>query len=155
MGSSRQIRWSPALLRGAAVALAITLGACSSSGGDRAEAPAPRATVNIADYITYSQHFLALQKAALSANYAEFAEHLKLADAQAVIQRLKASFSGRPFDVYTRKTDTSDTTHRRVIELRGTRSRLYLLVRLDRVNGGWKVSRYDFGRDRDAILARL
>ena len=155
MGSSRQFRLSSVLVRGAVVFLAIGLGACSSSDGERARAPTPRATVNIADYITYSQHFLALQKAGLNGDYAGFAQHLKPADPQSVIQRLNVSFNGRPFDVYTRKTSTSDTTHRRVIELRGMRGRLYLLVRLDRVSGGWKVSDYTIGRDGNAILARL
>ena len=107
------------------------------------------------DFPTYTDHFAALQQAALRGNYQDFARHLKANDAQGLVGQLNASFSGQPFDIYTAKSRTSATDHRRIVELRGTAGRLYLFLVLDKVVGGWTMASYDIDRNRNAIITRL
>ncbi len=155
MRSNCKSRWSATF---PAVALAMLVAAVTACAGP---APRPAATQAGApsaaapDFPTYGAHFLALQRAGLSGDYTAFAGHLKSDDPQTLIGQLEASFRGAPFDVYTQKANTGATTHRRLIELRGPRGRLYLAIRLDRVSGGWKVTGHTIGRNRNAIEARL
>lgn len=121
-----------------------------TDAGAKAAAPTVRA-----DYATYTDHFVALQSAALKGDYPGFAGHLKSANPQTVVTLLQSNFAGRPFDVYTAQARTSATDHRRVVELRGTGGRLYLFLVLDKVTGGWKVTSYEIDRNRNAIVTRL
>lgn len=111
--------------------------------------------VEPADYTTETNHFQSLQRAALGGDYLAFAEHLKAQDAQVVVAQLQQSFGGRPFDVYTAKSQTNATVHKRVVELRGTGARLYLFLELEKVPGGWNVGTYQIERDRRRIVTRL
>jgi len=151
----RPINWTLAFARSAAVVLISLTGACSGPGEELPSVPVPTLAQGAPDYATYSQHFLALQDAGLKADYNAFAGHLDPADLATVVRRLDVSFGGQPFDVFTQKTDNSATTHRRLIELRGQRGRLYLAVRLERVSGGWKFAGYTIGRDRHTVMAQL
>ena len=72
-----------------------------------------------------------------------------------LVGQLNASFSGQPFDIYTAKSRTSATDHRRIVELRGTAGRLYLFLVLDKVVGGWTMASYDIDRNRNAIITRF
>ena len=138
-----------------AVPVLCLVAACAGAPGANSPAATQQAAAPAPDYLTASDHFAALQSAGLSASYAEFARHLKAADAKTVTDALQRSFRGGPFDVYTRKSAETDGAYRRVVELRSTSGRLYLYVTLDRVSGGWTVSGYELDRRRDAVLARL
>lgn len=122
---------------------------------DGATAARQTAPVVNADYTTFTDHFAALQRAGLGADYAGFAGHLKDAAPQTLIADLQANFAGAPFDLYTQKSKTSATQHRRVLELRGPRGRLYMFLELDKVTGGWNVAKCSIDRDRNTIVARL
>lgn len=140
------------------VVAALALGCLAVLAGcmDVAQDAAPKAeAAPKPDYPTDTGHFSALQTAGLSGDYAGFAGHLKSADPAAVTAQLQRSFGGRPFDVYTRKSDVTDATHQRLVELRNATGRLYLYLRLDRVTGGWKVATYELGRDEGSISAKL
>jgi hypothetical protein len=140
---------------GVLVAMALGLSACAGGGGsDRIEV-ASHPQLPPADYLTQSDQFASLQEAALSADYAAFAQHLHAGDPQAVVAQLQDAFAGAPFDLYTLDAETGRNGHRRVAELRGPSGRLYLYLELDRAEGGWNVERYELGRDRDSALARL
>jgi hypothetical protein len=146
------------MYRPLAAALALgclpLLAGCMDGGSDAGAAPKAEAAPK-PDYATHTGHFAELQKAGLTGDYAAFARHLKPADPAAVTSQLQRSFGGRPFDVYTRKSDVSDAAHRRLVELRSATGRLYLYLRLDRVTGGWKVATYELGRDESSISAKL
>lgn len=133
------------------------LAACAQpgAGGGTGTAAAPaKPAVPAAAYRTQSQHFSAMQRAALAADYKSFARHLNPADEAAIVQKLTENFRGKPFDVYTRKTRTSAADHRRGMELRGQNGRLYLLVTLAKAGKGWNIGSYTLERQR-AILTRL
>ena len=142
-------RFRPFLAMGLALSL---LGACmqggSGEGASAGAAPKP-------DYVTYSDHFVQLQKAGLTGNYDAFVGLLKPADPAPVVAELRRSFRGKPFDVYTRKADASGSAHKRLVELRSSDGRLYLYMKLDKVPGGWKVAGYELGRNKAAMSARL
>jgi hypothetical protein len=108
-----------------------------------------------ADYRTQAGQFAELQRAALAADYAAFAEALGGRGAENLVAELTAAFGGAPFDVYTADARTDAWGHRRLIELRGTAARLYLVTALNASPGGWDVAGYQLGRDRDAIAGRL
>ena len=153
----RSLDLTTAGLRAAiAVPVLCLLAACAGAPGAASSTAATAEAASPApDYLTASDHFAALQSAGLSASYAEFARHLKAADAKTVTDALQRSFRGGPFDVYTRKSAETDGAYRRVVELRSTSGRLHLFVTLDRVSRGWVVSGYELDRRRDAVLARL
>lgn len=139
--------------RGAWVlASALTLSACGGGGGTTVEV-ASRPPLPPADYLTQSDQFAELQRAALAADYETFARHLGAGGE--VVGQLRDAFGGGPFDVYTLQASTGSRDHRRVAELRGPNARLYLYVELDRAAGGWNLDRYELGRDRSGALARL
>ena len=143
-------------------AVAVLAGALALAGcgggvdgfADRIGAPL-RGPLPPADYLTQSDHFAALQRAALSGDYENFALHLRAANPQAVVSQLRDAFGGGPFDVVTLQARTGSRDDRRVAELRGPSGRLYLFIELDRAEGGWNVARYDLGPDRDTTLGRL
>lgn len=143
--------------RGLVLAAALALSACA--GGDQRAADRIRVAslpqLPPADYLTRSDHFAELQRAALSGDYEGFARHLGAPDARAVVGQLRDAFASGPFDVYTLDARTTSRGHRRVAELRGPSGRLYLYVELDRADGGWTIDRYELGRDRNTALARL
>ncbi len=143
----------------AVIALAGLLAACENpglgSGGATGAGAGKEAPVPKADYLTHTDHFQSLQRAGLAGNYGAFAEHLKAADPTPVLAQLQKSFAGRPFDVYTAKSQTNATGHIRFIELRGTGGRLYLYVKLKKQPGGWTVGEYEMSRDRRSIAIRL
>lgn len=144
--------------RGAALlAGTLALGACgggADGGADRLGGP-QRQALPPADYLTYSDHFAQLQEAALSADYAGFARHLRARDPQDVVSQLHDSFGGEPFDIVTVQARTGRRDHRRVAELRGTAGRLYLYLELDQAQGGWNMARYELGTERNTALGRL
>ena len=131
--------------------LLVLLAACQGAPG---AGPAAKATPD-PDYVTYTDHFAALQKAGLNGNYASFVGHLKPADPAPLLADLQRSFRGKPFDVYTRRAATGPSDHRRFVELRSTDGRLYLFLKLDKVPGGWAIAEYDLGRNEAAISAKL
>lgn len=131
------------------------LSACADDGEKIAAATPAAPQAPAPDYATATEHFAGLQRAGLSARYADFAKHLKPSDPKTVTDALQRSFRGRPFDVYTRKYAEKDGSFQRLVELRSTSGRLYLYVELDRVPGGWVVSDHDLSRRGSAILARL
>ncbi|MEM1159717.1 MAG: hypothetical protein AAGJ28_02190 [Pseudomonadota bacterium] len=159
VGTGRQNRAATVLARSLRRGFAglVVIGALAACDPNAAATPGAATTPAepTADYATEALHFSALQKAGLNADYAAFAGHLKAADPAAVITQLQASFNGSPFDVYTQKSDTDGAAHRRVIELRSTRGRLYVFLQLDKVTGGWTVAGHQIGRDRGTILAKL
>lgn len=146
---------------GGAFLVVLALSACGGSdgGADRIRASStPTATPAVlppADYLTQSDHFAELQRAALASDYEGFADHLGAGDPQAVVGQLRDAFGGGPFDLYTLDDETGSRGHRRVAELRGPSGRLYLYLELDRADGGWIIDRYELSRDRATSLARL
>ncbi len=91
--------------------------------------PAPgtaRAPLPAADYRTQTEQFAQLQRAALAADYAAFAQALGGRGADELVAELTDAFGGAPFDVYTAEARTDNWGHRRLLELRGTAARLYL-----------------------------
>ena len=132
-------------------AILLVLAACQAGQPGAPSAPAaPKA-----DYVTYTDHFEALQRAGLSANYQGFIGHLKPSDPAPLLADLQRSFRGKPFDVYTRRAETGPVDHRRFVELRSADGRLYLFLKLDKVPGGWAVADYDLGRNEAVISAKL
>lgn len=109
----------------------------------------------IAQYATYARHYLALEKAAKDGDYAQFVDLVGAADNPAFRHRLNIRFGGHPFEVFTHRTSTTDTVHRRLIELRGGPRSVFLVVRLERVTDGWRFAGFGFGEDREAMLARF
>ena len=131
------------------------LAACAGTpGSDETSAPAAPA-VPTPDYATAGDHFASLQQAGLSGDYAGFARHLKAEDAKPVVDALRRSFRGGPFDVYTRKSSDAGQRFQRLVELRSTMGRLYLYVAMDRVPGGWVISSHELDRNRAVIMAKL
>lgn len=122
----------------------------SSSKLKAAEKTAPAAR-----FLSRSDHFDALQSAGLKGDYAEFADLLEGADTTAIVTTLRQSFGGRPFDAYTSKSQNTQTSHKRLLELRGTGGRLYLYVELDKVSGGWNLATYDLDRSRANLVGKL
>lgn len=152
----RRTVWSGCL--GAAL---MTLAACAGGAeragveaADRIAAP-QRAPVPDADFRTESEQFAALQRAALAADYVAFARGLGARDPDAVVAQLTEAFGGAPFDAYTIGEQMRSRDHRRAVELRGTKDRLYLYLELDRSAGGWNVDEYELGRDRGAVTRKL
>lgn len=134
------------------VAALMALASCGANGG--AEVPG-RPDLPSADFATRDDQFAALQHAALTADYGKFANVLGASDPAEVVARLNQAFGGDPFDVYTDRAETDSDEHERLIELRGTKGRLYLYVRLEKAPGGWNMAGYELGRDRAAIAGRL
>jgi len=148
---------------GVLVVAALVLGACSDGvgGADRigagvaADSAGGSSELSDSGYRTASEHFAELQRAALSADYNAFAEHMGARDTEAVITRLEESFGGAPFDVYTLEVKNGAREHRRAAELRGPSGREYLYLELAHEGGGWAVRRAELARDRASALARL
>lgn len=136
-----------------ALAALLLLGACAG-GGERAEVP-QRQSLPPADFRTQAEQFADLQEAALAADYLSFARFLGARDEQATVAQLTEAFGGIAFDVYTADSETDNWTHRRLVELRGPRGRLYLVTALNRAPGGWDIAGFELGRDRKAIAPRL
>lgn len=148
---------------------ALALGGCGaqsgaggapSAGAAKPAPAAPRITQPQpqqpeVDYDTYTQHFIALQSAGLAADYDSFISHMAESAQPAVMAAIRDAFGGQAFDSSTAKTFNSATHHRRMVELRGTRSRLYLYVELTKVPGGWEVTQSEIGRNRGRIVANL
>lgn len=139
--------------RGAAVA-AILLALAACGGSPEVQVPA-RPALPAADYRTQTEQFAELQRAALAGDYAAFAEALGGRGAENLVAELTEAFGGAPFDVYTADARTDGWGHRRLIELRGTAARLYLVTALNATPGGWDIAGYQLGRDRDDIAGRL
>jgi hypothetical protein len=144
----------PAFWRHALVSLALLSFAACEGGAPEVQVP-PRAALPPADYRIEAEQFAGLQRAALAADYAAFAEELGARDTDGVTAELGQAFGGGPFDVYTAHAVTTDRAHSRLVELRGRSARLYLYLALDRVPGGWDIAGYQLGRDREAIAGRL
>ena len=140
-------------LLGALVVCAGLLSACGGQGGEH-DAMAT-AAVSEAQYQTQAGHYRELQRAGLTGNYTSFAKHLSGDATDTLVTALNQAFGGRPFDVYTWKAEETQAGLRRLVELRSSSGRLYLFVQLDRVPGGWNVSRWDISRNRAAITAQL
>ncbi len=141
------------LMRGfATLVLTCGLGACNADGtGGQAkpEAPAP------ADYLTKTDQYAALTKAAVSADYPAFARHIGAKDPAPVVATLSQNFRGQPFDAYTRRAVEEASAHKRLIELRTTSGRLYLFLAMEKVETGWNLADYELTRSRAAATARL
>lgn len=122
--------------------------AASAGANAVSAAPAP-------DYVREPELFALLLSAGLSGDYAAFATALR-ADADPELRaNLQRSFNGRPFDVYTRATGSDDTTFRRFIELRNSSGRLYLLVKMQKVPGGWAFAGFEIDRQAKTLRASL
>lgn len=145
----------PAALAAGAVIAAALISGCTPTKSTPSAKQTPATTEPSPDFASYTDHFIALQSAGLNGDYPAFARHLKSEDPQAVIQALQRSFGGRPFDVYTRKAVSGPSDHKRFVELRSTTGRLYLSLVLDKVTGGWRLARYDLGRNEAAVSAKL
>ena len=155
LGVSAFPRHALSVLRAVAAAFGLCL-LVACAGGQAGNGGAPTApAAPKPDYATPGDHFAALQRAGLTANYADFARHLKATDAKAVTDALQRSFRSGPFDVYTRKSSEADSQFRRLVELRSTSGRLYLYVAMSRVPGGWILAGHQLDRKRDVIMARL
>ncbi len=146
----RGIGWRSGFL----LACLLMLTACGGADSDRIQVAA-RPQLPPADYLTQSDQFAELQRAALAADYRAFAQALHAGDPQAVVAQLTDAFAGKPFDAYTLEAHTGSREHQRVAELRGDSARLYLYLELDRSPGGWNVGHYALGRDRDEAMRRL
>jgi hypothetical protein len=142
-----------ALRAAMSAAALLALVAC---GGGTPDVQVPvRAPLPPADYRTQADQFARLQRAALAGDYAAFAGELGSGDAGEVADQLTQAFGGAPFDVYTAEAVTTDSAHRRLVELRGPSARLYLYLALARVPGGWDVADYRLGRDRETLASRF
>lgn len=148
----------------AAFALAGCLGTgktqTASSSGTAAQAaqPASQPALPPADppqYASHADQFAGLQVSGLRGRYTEFAGHLKAADPAGLSAKLNRYFQGRPFDVYTLDANADAQRHKRLVELRSTSGRLYLMVEMDKVPGGWRVAGYDLSPRKAGLNAQL
>ena len=139
--------------RGLCVALLVGgLGACDVGGVSQNAGPAAPPP---ADYLTKTEQFAALTPAAVSADYPAFARPIGADDPAPVVAALTRNFQGQPFDAYTRRAVDDANAHKRLVELRTTRGRLYLFLAMERVETGWNLADYELTRNRGAAQARL
>jgi len=136
------------------VAALLIVPACEPQPGQGSSSEAAKST-SAPDYVSFTDHFVALQRAGLQADYAGFATHLKAKNAAAVVSELRRRFAGQAFDTYTLSSRSGPVRHQRIVELRGTTGRLYIYLDLGKVTGGWVVAAHQIGRNRDVILAKL
>ena len=136
------------------LACAACQGTAQGPSGTSPGASTSSATV-APDYTREMDHFSKLQVAGLTGNYQAFVQALRGQGDAELQANLTRSFGGQPFDVYTRATGAQGGNFKRLLELRNSSGRLYVLVRMRSVPGGWKLDGYEIDRQADTLRASL